>query len=150
MVGISPWLETRYTGSGHGFRAKIDLAIWPVFRTFPIRVAGNSGPLKDELTWEQMAEITNGHAQPELTTVTQLVRRIGRWDADLARAAMRANGAPSKSIRPVLTFLDYLHPELANEQRLTNEAVDTIRQLEADIESSFHMVSTGPNTMIEI
>lgn len=151
MVGVSPWLEYRSIGPAHDFRSPIGTVVWPVFRTFPIRVAGNSGPLRNELTWDQMAERTGGHVQPERTTVTQLVRRIGEWDADLARAAMRANGAPSHSIRPALTFLDYLHPDLANKREIPADhpARSSIRSLEADIESAFHLVATGPNTIIE-
>jgi adenylosuccinate synthase len=149
MVGISPWTDVPGTPYDH----PIELAIWPVFRTYPIRVAGNSGPLYMETSWEELAERTGGHIQPEQTTVTGKTRRVGEWDPGLARAAMVANGAPSHALRPVLTFLDYRFPELANQRRFPSGA-DAIwgylADRAADIGMPFHMVGTGPDTMIEI
>eukprot|EP00752_Nemacystus_decipiens_P016654 g14894.t1 len=79
---------------------------WVVFRTYPIRVAGNSGPLLGETTWEELGQ------EPERTTVTDLVRRVGSWDQALADAAIRANGGLSwtgeHQLRTALMFVDYL------------------------------------------
>lgn len=149
MVGISPWMEV----GGVPYDHPVELAIWPVFRTYPIRVAGNSGPLEGETSWEELADRTAGYIQPERTTVTQKVRRVGEWDAGLARAAMVANGAPSHALRPVLTFLDYRFPELANCTRIPEDAHavwNYLNDLAVDIGQPFHMVGTGPATMIEI
>lgn len=76
-----------------------------VLRTFPIRVAGNSGPMWDEISWEDVAR-ESGRSEPiaEHTTVTGRLRRVGRFDWDLARRAVQAN-------RPTLLALhgaDYL------------------------------------------
>lgn len=76
-----------------------------VARTFPIRVAGNSGPLYDETSFEDIG------VAPEFTTVTKKQRRIGRWDHDLFSKAVRLNG-PLPSV--ALTFADYMWPDLAN------------------------------------
>lgn len=150
MVGISPWMDV----SGTPYDHQIELAIWPVFRTFPIRVAGNSGPMYMETSWEELAERSGGHIQPEHTTVTGKTRRVGEWDPALAQAAMVANGAPSHAIRPVLTFLDYRFPELANLDHFPRELADAVwgylADRAADIGMPFHMVGTGPATMIEI
>lgn len=102
MAGLSPW---------HGF---VDsLAVWVVARTFPIRVAGNSGPLYGELTWDQMREITGiPDLEPELTTVTKLQRRIGMFDKLLVANAMSANGGQNANL--ALTFADYVDPDLVN------------------------------------
>lgn len=47
-----------------------------VVRSYPIRVAGNSGPGYEdqkEITWEELG------VQPEITTVTKKVRRVFTW-----------------------------------------------------------------------
>lgn len=78
-----------------------------VVRTMPIRVAGNSGPLKDEVTWEEVQQMV-GRPVKETTTVTNLTRRIGRWDEDLVRRAAMVN----RPTHTVVTFLDYMFPEV--------------------------------------
>jgi adenylosuccinate synthase len=67
-----------------------------VFRTFPIRVAGSqAGPLLDELTWEQLqVESNSPFPLHEYTSVTQKLRRIGRFDWE---SALRALGGHLKT-----------------------------------------------------
>ena len=81
-----------------------------VVRTYPIRVAGNSGPLAHEISWDRLKEITGGYVQtPEITTVTKKVRRIAEMDLELLERAVT-------QCRPTgiaLTFLDYVLPEVA-------------------------------------
>lgn len=90
-VGVSPRLVDR---------------VLLVARTYPIRVAGNSGPLKDEIDWLQVSK-RMGRKVEERTTVTNKVRRIGRWDEDLMNMAYTINQPTSIAI----TFMDYLNPE---------------------------------------
>lgn len=72
-----------------------------VVRTYPIRVAGNSGPCysdQREVTWDDV-----GHT-PELTTVTQKVRRIFTWSKAQFCDAVDSN-------RPgvlLVNFMNYL------------------------------------------
>lgn len=75
-------------------------------RTFPIRVAGNSGPLYAELSWDELSQRL-GKTICERTTVTKKIRRIGLWDESLARQCVMLHG-PTKI---ALTFVDYLTPE---------------------------------------
>lgn len=78
-----------------------------VMRTFPIRVGGNSGPLFEETTWEHVAEIGRAPAvYPEFTSVTKRLRRVGKFDWSLARAAARVN-RPTKIALMGLDRLDY-------------------------------------------
>ncbi len=77
-----------------------------VARTFPIRVAGNSGPLKYELTWDEISERV-GKETVEKTTVTQKTRRIGEWDSELFMSAVRLNRPTSVAV----SFIDYWHAE---------------------------------------
>lgn len=71
-----------------------------LFRTFPIRIAGNSGPL-DEIEWDQLPIPP---AMPERTTVTNKVRRIGRFDFPMAQRAIDE----CRPTSAIITFLDYL------------------------------------------
>lgn len=102
-VGISPWEPASWHGPTN---------VWVVFRPYPIRVAGNSGPMYKELTWEQLAERHGHHIQPEHTTVTQKVRRVGEWDPTLAADAIKGNGGPSRFVRPVMMMADYVVPDI--------------------------------------
>lgn len=76
-----------------------------VVRTYPIRVAGPSGPLKDELTWDEMSQRV-GRTVKEHTTVTKKPRRIGEWDEKIVDRAVTVNGPTSLAV----TFIDYLSP----------------------------------------
>lgn len=78
-----------------------DAVVWLVARVHPIRIAGPSGPLLGETTWDTIG------VPAEHTTVTHKVRRVGRWDAGLVRDAIEANGQPNL----VLTFFDYIVPD---------------------------------------
>lgn len=95
-------------------RCGLKLTNWIVARVFPIRVAGNSGPMKGETTWGEL-----GLAE-EHTTVTQKVRRVGEWDQDLLRRAVQANGGHNAKV--VITMLDQVIPELAS---VDSDAVET-------------------------
>lgn len=122
---------------------------WIVYRTFPIRVAGNSGPMFEETSWGHLNVESKGYIQPEQTTVTKKTRRVGHWDYDLASKAMYANGPGSVL---VLSFVDYLDPELAlcEEFNILTEspAWASIRKMEAELDRQFALFTTGPNTHI--
>jgi adenylosuccinate synthase len=86
-----------------------------VIRTFPIRVAGNSGPLPNEISWEELSKRI-GRDVIETTTVTRKVRRVAEFDKDMVREAARVNGATFM----VINFVDYLHPEMEHVTRMEN------------------------------
>ncbi len=77
-----------------------------VLRTFPIRVAGQqAGPLFEEIDWQTVQrESGYPHDLAEFTTVTGRLRRIGRFDFELARRAVAIN----RPTEIALNFLDYL------------------------------------------
>lgn len=74
QAGVNPW------GAADGVQVHV------VVRPYPIRVAGNSGPLEGETSWEQLG------LPVELTTVTRKPRRVGTYDRALVDAAVTANG----------------------------------------------------------
>lgn len=76
-----------------------------VARTFPIRVAGNSGPMEGEVDWDYISERV-GYTVTEKTTVTKKVRRIAKWDDALFARSVALNDATHVA----LTFMDYLNP----------------------------------------
>lgn len=92
MAGVNPWTP--------GVR----LNVLGVARTNPIRVAGNSGPLQGETTWEELGQ------ESERTTVTQKTRRVGTWDPALVEAAVKHGGVTHL----VITMLDKQYPAVAN------------------------------------
>jgi len=136
MAGISPWAR-------HVARFEV----WVAARVYPIRVAGNSGPMAHETTWEDLG------LPPELTTVTRKVRRVGHWDPDQVAVAVEANGGPSPDVKLALTMVDQKHPEVAGVTRrhaLSADALQTISDVEMDTSSDVHLVGTGPQTMVEM
>lgn len=121
-----------------------------VLRTFPIRVAGNSGPLEQEITWEELQAETGGYvAAPEITTVTKKVRRIGRMDWNLVDRAIL-------ECRPTglaLTFFDYLHPDaagLTEPDALSKQHWETIQQWEGRLGVPILYLSTGPGRTMSL
>lgn len=126
---------------------------WVVFRTYPIRVAGNSGPMFGETDWETLAAKSGGYIQQERTTVTKKVRRVGQWDHMLAMDAIVANGGVQYDrLHPVLTFADYLDPNLAGKttwhELTTSEAWSWICSREAELGIKFEGFTTSNRHII--
>jgi adenylosuccinate synthase len=112
-----------------------------VCRTYPIRVAGNSGDLKDEVTWDQLSELI-GETVVEKTTVTKKVRRVGRWDEDLVDQSVLLNAPTSIAI----TFMDYISPQDRGktlEHELSQTARAFIDYVEARFGTPVSLVGTG-------
>ena len=119
--------------------------ITAVFRTYPIRVGGNSGELPGEITWDRLRELSDGYvATPERTTVTNRIRRIATWDTKTVQAVC----AETRPTGLAITFLDYLFPECAKLQgidgRLSLRARRWLRRLEDLVGVPVEWVSTGP------
>lgn len=102
-----------------------------MFRTFPIRVAGEqAGHLKDEITWEVLQRESGYPCQiQEMTTVSKKLRRIGRFDWVLAEQAIRTN-RPSRVAINGLDYLDYQDSTAANESQLSSRSVQFLRRLQ--------------------
>ncbi len=117
-----------------------------VIRAFPIRVAGNSGELKGEMTWEAISK--RAGLPPdyrEFTTATGKIRRIGTFDASLVRSAIDAN-QPSKL---VLNHFDYFDKGIRDGEY----SEDAQRFLENSIEKAIgrriDLVGTGPRELLD-
>ncbi|HEX8127059.1 MAG TPA: adenylosuccinate synthetase [Allosphingosinicella sp.] len=117
-----------------------------VVRTYPIRVAGTSGPLPAEISWDDVTA-RSGYAMPirEYTTVTGRLRRVGEFDIHAVARAARLNSATEIA----LTFVDYLDCNVRDAtegQALTQPVTRFIDELEAATNTPVTIVSTGPET----
>lgn len=96
-----------------------------VTRSFPIRVAGESGPLKNEISWDDVANVT-GRSEDlrEYTTVTKNLRRVGKFDAELVKRAIQAN----KPTRLVMNHLDYVGAQdsLKDRKSRVSQFIDSV------------------------
>ncbi len=148
MAGIVPW-------SLNVSRMQVIV----VARTYPIRVAGNSGPLEGETTWADLG------LPEERTTVTQKIRRVGGWDAALLRRAIEANGGGgwNTDVQLAITMLDQRFPQSGiadrpfdpGEHDADGGAVEEgplswLLEVQDEMETDIAYVGTGPNTMTEV
>jgi adenylosuccinate synthase len=130
-VGVSPRLVT-------------DIVV--VFRTFPIRVAGDqAGPLKGELTWEQLRR-ESGYPHPieEHTSVTNKIRRVGRFDWELATKALRIN-RPTRVAINGLDLLNFKNYRVGDGASLTIDAQRFVERLIALSSFETPYLGTGPH-----
>lgn len=112
-----------------------------VVRSYPIRVAGNSGPMQGEVSWDQLSARL-GREVEERTTVTKKVRRIAAWDDGLFDRAVLLN-APTKL---VLTFADYMDDANYTATSWDDLTVNTrafVKDLETRSGAPVIMVGTG-------
>jgi adenylosuccinate synthase len=129
-VGLSPLLVTE---------------IILVLRTFPIRVSGEqAGPMRDEISWEILQK-ESGYAHPihEMTTVSKKLRRVGRFDWELAEKAVAVN----RPTQLAVNGLDYLNASNRGAQlgELTSEAKDFVSSLEKRTGATCNILGVGPS-----
>lgn len=133
MAGVNPWNYSRD-----------EFTVWVVARVFPIRVAGNSGPLKDETSWEELG------LPEEITTVTRKTRRVGAPDWELVRRAVQANGP--KNVVLALSMIDQMFPDTRDQvfnprdPDLWAEPLRYMADVEREVGAPIGLVMSGPNT----
>ncbi|MDE2498560.1 MAG: adenylosuccinate synthetase [Alphaproteobacteria bacterium] len=117
-----------------------------VIRCHPIRVAGASGPLTGEMDWSAIArEAGLPDDYKEYTTVTKRVRRVGKFDAELVRRAIRAN----QPNRIVLNHLDYIDAA-ARGGHITRQVREFVSSVEVGIGRKVNWLGTGPSELIHL
>ena len=111
-------------------------------RAFPIRVAGNSGPLVDEIDWEKVTvEGEHNKSIEERTSVTNCVRRVARFNPKIVLMALEVN----KPTKIVLNHLDYLcSANVSNRDQILH---DFIRRTETSIKRNIEYLGFGPNLL---
>lgn len=126
-----------------------DTEVIGVVRTYPIRVAGNSGQFDDdseELTWE---EVTHQAKSPvpiiEHTSVTKNIRRV----ATLSRKGYLRACMVNRPDEIALTFADYLDWSVHEQYRTTPSIDAFIADLEALGGVPVTLIGTGSRSIID-
>lgn len=147
--GLYPFVTSRDITAGTicgdaGISPRSVEDITMVLRTYPIRVAGNSGPLKDEVDWTTVTR-ESGSPEPliEHTTVTKNVRRVGRFDLDLVKRATMIN-RPTQIALMFIDYLDYQEKGKKNYDDLTQKSKDFVNRIEDDTGTPVTLIGTGP------
>jgi len=116
-----------------------------VIRAFPIRVAGDSGPLPNEIDWET---VTRGSESPipiiERTSVTGKVRRVAQFDPAIVRAAISANTPTCLA----LNHLDYVNHTYNENNHGTKIVREFVAMLEQDINFKINFLGNSPSSLM--
>jgi adenylosuccinate synthase len=116
-----------------------------VLRTFPIRVAGEqAGPMREEISWETI-QAESGAPEPvrEFTTVSKKLRRVARFDWNLARSAVNVN-RPTTIALNFIDYLSYSNRGRTARRELTANAQAFVAAVEATLKTKVGMIGTGP------
>ena len=113
-------------------------------RSFPIRVAGNSGPFgkpEDEIDWETVTT-EGGHKKSikEKTTVTKKIRRVARFSPEIVKKAIVTN-RPTKII---LNHMDYVCSDIKNKR--VNKFIEMV---ERSINHHVDYLGFGPASIVQ-
>lgn len=140
-----PYATSRDTTAA-GFLAETGLSpldvehIVMVIRAFPIRVAGNSGPLVNEIDWEAVSsESGSPEYFEEKTTVTHKVRRVAKFDSKIVKEAIIANN-PDIIVMNHLDYLDYMN---RNQNCLSVNQRAFVENVEKQIEKKIDYFGNG-------
>lgn len=122
-----------------------------VVRSYPIRVAGNSGDFYEdsrEITWQSI----DVDPETERTTVTKKIRRVATFSMEQLVDAVILNDPTEIA----LTFCDYLDPEIRGEsgKRYHVAPFRPVAAMVDTMEDAAHvpvtMLGTGPHSVIEL
>jgi adenylosuccinate synthase len=125
-----------------------------VVRSYPIRVAGTSGPLPQEIDWDTIAERSKLNAadlhQREITTTTKRARRVGEFDWEQFRRSCTLNGPTDLA----LSFVDYFDASNQHARRfeqLSENAIRFVEELERVGDANVSLISTRfhPRSIID-
>jgi adenylosuccinate synthase len=146
-----PFLTSRDT-TASGFAMEVGLSprlidrIVVVFRTFPIRVGGPSGPFANETSWDEICRTSGApEVRPEYTSVTKRLRRVARFDLTAALAACDYNCPTSLAVMG-LDRLNYQNTGVKALSDLTSGARAFLDTLELATNVPVEVVGTGFGT----
>lgn len=119
--------------------------VWCVYRTYPIRVSGDSGSMKgEEISFDEIKDRAGYDKDiSEFTSVTGRQRRIFEWSDEQFETSQRLN-RPDKI---AITFTDYLGSEnyaVSDYEELSDEAKSFISRIADMSDSTVPVVKTGP------
>ena len=143
-----PYRTSRDT-TAHSFLGEVgfgtrELEVIMAIRTFPIRVAGDSGPLVNELTWSDVQAYSGyPHALAEFTTTTKRLRRVASFDWGVVEAAIEAN-APSHIALHGADYIDFENKSVQNYAGLSVSARAFVQEIENRTGIPVSFIGTGP------
>jgi len=127
-VGISPFLVSN---------------IIMIIRTFPIRVAGNSGPLPKEISWEIIQKESGYPCKlQEFTSVTKKLRRVARFDSEIVKRTISVN-RPTKIALMGIDYIDYNSKDVKDFNHLTKKSRDFVYKIEQILYQKIDYIGTG-------
>ena len=142
-----PFRTSRDT-TAHSFLGEVGLGVRNfdvimAIRTYPIRVAGNSGPLPNEVTWEHVQRQSKCPYQvEEFTTVTRQLRRVAEFDWDVVDQAVLANSPTMIALHGV-DYIDHFNYSVREWERLTSSAQKFADRIEQRYDIPVSFVGTG-------
>lgn len=115
-----------------------------VVRTFPIRVGGPSGELRNEISWERLKE-ESGYPHPiaEYTSVTNKLRRIARFDWHNVLRAVTANKPTYLAVHG-LDYISYANYGQTDETSLAKPTLEFMSEVESRMGVRVRLLFTGP------
>lgn len=116
-----------------------------VIRTYPIRVAGNSGPMcGKEINWATVQKRANYPTKLiEKTTVTKKVRRVCEFDMDMVVDSCKINGATQIALM-FIDYIDYRDYGKTKLKDLTKKSRKFIDEVEVATNLPITLIGTGP------
>jgi len=143
-----PYCTSRDT-TAHSFLSEVGIGVRNfdvvmAIRTYPIRVGGNSGPLKNEISWGDVRQ-QSGYPSPlaEYTTTTKRLRRVARFDWDVVLRAVAAN-QPTHLALHGLDYVDYRNLDVKKVEDLTDRARSFIDEVAERTGVPVSFGGTGP------
>ncbi len=146
---VWPFRTSRDT-TAHSFLGEVGLGtrnfnVVLAVRTYPIRVGGRSGPLPQEISWEELRALSGyPHSISEYTTTTKRLRRVARFDWAVVDAAITANCPTHIAVHGV-DYLDYSNKGVTEFDALTLGARAFVSELEDRSGARVAFIGTGPD-----
>lgn len=118
-----------------------------VLRSYPIRVAGTSGPLPGETDWGQVAAAAGSNQDlTEYTSCTKRIRRVAAFDPKIVKQAIQVN-------RPniiVMNHVDYIDYSCHDTDRISDAVLDFAAHVSDEIGQDIDYLGTGKAHLVKI
>ena len=143
-----PYRTSRDT-TAHSFLGEVglgvrDFEVVMAIRTFPIRVAGDSGPLEHEVTWKDVQTLSRYPVEiAEYTTTTKRLRRVARFDWSIVEEAIAAN-APTRIALHGADYIDFKNRSVDRYEDLTSPTRAFVEEIERRTQVAVSFIGTGP------
>ena len=143
-----PYRTSRDT-TAHSFLGEVgigirDFEVIMAVRTFPIRVAGDSGFLEHEVSWQDVTALSGyPYSVAEYTTTTKRLRRVGCFDWGVVEEAVASN-SPSRIALHGADYIDFENRGIARYDELTPSARAFVEEIEGRTRVPVSFIGTGP------